>query len=393
MNILIIGNGFDLAHKLPTTYSDFIDFITKIEMTKIYRGNLLDFKTNHIDNTNLQESIKGYIIEAFNTKKILEHDITSNENPLIKEIYENLEYNTWFEFFKELCHKNLMKGVNWIDFESEISYIIEFIDRFQDNLYLPMNINSNIANEKVKIFIRTLNSSKFEEPLIEKNEKYTPTFSDMLNKTYYDLRRFIRCMEIYFSDYVEKLEIDVVSPDISNINTNIHNILTFNYTHTFENNYNFDNNKIHYIHGETRSNRDERKNNMVLGIDEYRGNAEKDYHTNYNLYKKFTQRVINETGFKYRNWIDTINMLPSNTHNLNYVYIFGHSLDVTDKDILRELIMNKAVVTTVFYHNKQQQSQQIANLVKMIGQDNFINKINSVPPSILFNKQQDMKKK
>ena len=27
VNILIIGNGFDLAHHLPTQYSDFLDFI------------------------------------------------------------------------------------------------------------------------------------------------------------------------------------------------------------------------------------------------------------------------------------------------------------------------------------------------------------------------------
>ena len=26
MNILVIGNGFDLAHGLPTTYKDFLDY-------------------------------------------------------------------------------------------------------------------------------------------------------------------------------------------------------------------------------------------------------------------------------------------------------------------------------------------------------------------------------
>ncbi|MCS4585855.1 hypothetical protein FZ990_08310 [Clostridium perfringens] len=27
MNILVVGNGFDLAHGLPTKYSDFLGFI------------------------------------------------------------------------------------------------------------------------------------------------------------------------------------------------------------------------------------------------------------------------------------------------------------------------------------------------------------------------------
>ncbi len=29
MNILVIGNGFDIAHGLPTTYKDFLKFIEK----------------------------------------------------------------------------------------------------------------------------------------------------------------------------------------------------------------------------------------------------------------------------------------------------------------------------------------------------------------------------
>lgn len=31
MNVLVIGNGFDLAHGLPTRYMDFLEFIEKYE--------------------------------------------------------------------------------------------------------------------------------------------------------------------------------------------------------------------------------------------------------------------------------------------------------------------------------------------------------------------------
>ena len=30
MNILIIGNGFDLAHELPTKYPDFLEFCKRV---------------------------------------------------------------------------------------------------------------------------------------------------------------------------------------------------------------------------------------------------------------------------------------------------------------------------------------------------------------------------
>ena len=43
MNILIIGNGFDLAHDLPTRYSDYVDQVAqKQEFWKYLRDNKAD---------------------------------------------------------------------------------------------------------------------------------------------------------------------------------------------------------------------------------------------------------------------------------------------------------------------------------------------------------------
>ena len=33
MNILVIGNGFDLAHGLPTKYTDFLEFCKRVMAT------------------------------------------------------------------------------------------------------------------------------------------------------------------------------------------------------------------------------------------------------------------------------------------------------------------------------------------------------------------------
>lgn len=35
MKILVIGNGFDLAHELPTKYVEFLDFVRKLISKKI----------------------------------------------------------------------------------------------------------------------------------------------------------------------------------------------------------------------------------------------------------------------------------------------------------------------------------------------------------------------
>ena len=79
---------------------------------------------------------------------------------------------------------------------------------------------------------------------------------------------------------------------------------------------------------------------------------------------------------------DAINKI----HNL---YIFGHSLDVTDKDILKSLILNDNAHTTIFYHNEEAHAKQIANLVKVIGQEELIKRTGGLYKTNSFQKQVD----
>ena len=65
-------------------------------------------------------------------------------------------------------------------------------------------------------------------------------------------------------------------------------------------------------------------------------------------------------------------------------------MDVTDGDILRELILNDNVHTTIFYLNKNVMGQQIANLVKVIGQDELIRRTGGSKKTIEFKEQAKM---
>ena len=126
---------------------------------------------------------------------------------------------------------------------------------------------------------------------------------------------------------------------------------------------------------------------MVLGIDEYLPEDRKNRDVEFIAFKKFYQRILKETGCKYKEWLDEIKYFNGSSNNL---YIFGHSLDITDKDILRDLILNDNVYTTIFYHNKDVMGQQIANLVKVIGQDELIRRTGGSTKTIEFKQQQDM---
>ena len=141
---------------------------------------------------------------------------------------------------------------------------------------------------------------------------------------------------------------------------------------------------------------------MVLGIDEYLLEDRKNKEVEFIAFKKFYQRIYKETGCKYKEWVKKIRedsrqknrMIYDNREhskdNYHNLYIFGHSLDVTDGDVLRDLILNDNVYTTIFYHNKDVMGQQIANLVKVIGQDELIKRTGGSTKTIEFRQQQAM---
>lgn len=142
----------------------------------------------------------------------------------MQELCDKLDDNIWFNYLWIIYIKGIMKGINWIDFESEISHIIEQIDRYQENLYQPFNIQfKTTLDDKMEIFLEQL----------KQTGKNFSTCREFLDNSYYDLERFIRCMEIYLIECVdvEQFPISYLSPDIKGILP--HAILCFNYTHTY----------------------------------------------------------------------------------------------------------------------------------------------------------------
>ena len=227
------------------------------------------------------------------------------------------------------------------------------------------------------------------------------TFKEIRDVLYIDLNRLIRALEIYLSNYVEKLPCRFISPDIKKINFD--KILSFNYTNTFIRLYDLKQKiEYDYIHGKSDLSHSIDTNNMVLGIDEYLAPERKDKDVEFIAFKKFYQRIHKETGCKYKEWVDVIKkdankksgwIYDNKDHSKDYwhyVYIFGHSLDVTDKDILREVMLNDNVYTTIFYFDKDAHGQQIANLVKVIGQDELIKRTGGSTKTVEFKLQKDM---
>lgn len=311
---------------------------------------------------------------------------------------------------------------NWIDFESEICDVVKSIDinMGKSSVYgIVEKLENKFMNER---FIENKNKPSYEDILQSPPRKEKITYKKLIYNLLDDLNNLIRALEIYLTYYIDSIDEDNLLDDIKEIAPSINKVINFNYTGTYYKYWRKEEApEVDFLHG--RAYMDNKENNMVLGIDEYL-KTEEEQRTKIELieFKKFYQRIHKQTGCKYREWIDEIEDSNKNKSYIeeqinqfkavqterdgvinevlgnleaklcsinseNNIYIFGHSLDITDGDILRDLILNENVYTTIYYLNREQNSQQIANLVKIIGENELIKRTGGKNRTIEFKEQ------
>jgi hypothetical protein len=111
MNILIVGNGFDLSHYLPTKYDHFMVAMQAIENWEELKGDM-GF-----------DDLFGSLYEKENyffsyTKAMYKTDEIKISVKKIEELKNQLKENVWYQYFAEHKKNNIN---TWIDFENKIN--------------------------------------------------------------------------------------------------------------------------------------------------------------------------------------------------------------------------------------------------------------------------------
>lgn len=422
MEILLIGNGFDLEHKLPTSYRKFLEFCEKARriFTFSESAHLSEYRSKNIDNWEIDDSIKEILLSAFENRifnRIPQENSyiteTTTPNDTLNELYINVHNNVWLNYFLT-CPSYI--GENWIDFESEISRVIQALDaaRFQVSCGGDY---TNIEKNNGEILITLLKAAKGSTRSTLQNTAAIDKFAEFLDA---ELEKLIRALEIYIVGFVRKIAISTKSTDIEKLHPDC--VLSFNYSDTYDRVYG--NNKTiqyDYIHGKADIRKNVKSSNLVLGIDEYLEDDRKNSDLEFLAFKKYFQRIYKSTGNAYLDWAgkikeddveyfrkvnlaytgeaDPLHSVPwqkryyldvsSIKRPEHTLYIFGHSLDVTDKDILKLFICNDNVQTKIFYHREGENDKTtlgklIKNLVQIIGQDELIRRTGGTCKTIEF---------
>ena len=438
--IFVLGNGFDLAHYLPTAYIHFMEAMQVVENS--HTSSELGFDDlfkSRLDN-------EDWFL--FRTKELYKTDDLILTAEIVDDLREKLKQNGWFQHFKH----HLADVDTWIDFETEIENVLRDFSLVFNTAFDTGTVRQHYYNDEEKL--AKLQVSKESEVLF--NERFFQQFGIKSNKIFplfftfnlfrngyvlrehdrwgdfidykilenendyknadvrykhefkniidsYYLKRigniftsfyedkifkmlakqledFSKIFELYISNLVNKLNPIKPFPSFEKINDNIELVFTFNYSDTFQRFYANNKNDIsRHLHGSAG------KRNIVFGISDLDESLKK-----YKIFDfvKTYQKIINNTDFQFldekalkiKKLYDVVTHNRLSASGIKYVQpfkyeiiIWGHSLDVSDKEYIQEIFSLRdkgrehETFLKVYYHQTPHSS--LANLMNIMGKD------------------------
>lgn len=344
MNILIIGNGFDVAHGLPTKYGEFLDICILARRTRATweQGNLIKSTTKYANEK--EHSIIKEFAEVLGEK---------NFNAFKK--YANCY---WVQHFQR---KKSVIGVNWLNFEEEIKKVTEWLALEMNNSDEELFYTNTVSDEDLIAYCKSRQYDKKPIP-----------YRELFLKLSEEQKKLVKALALYMDVYVGRSKVKKL-PLFTKFKFD--KLLSFNYTSTYEKNYNYDIEAC-YIHGKPGKNATD--NNMVLGFDDHYI-ADKKVIPETIPFEKYYQRIILGTDINYFCWLDQMKK-----ESENMIFIFGHSLAPADGDILRQFILNDNVKVKIYYYDEFDRGEKVKNLAIILGPDELIKKAGGLNPVIEF---------
>lgn len=389
--LFVFGNGFDLAHGLPTTYNDFFYFL---EALRVYaRGSIYELRGNKRIAENLRAEVLDYLLAALATTPHAKYLDTIMD---VLGFYNGAYSNPWHTYFTNRLELRLPR-ITWIDFEKEIANLIGLLGVDQtDRPYIPyVSARMKAQQESFSEELRTLSRTLYEMP--KDTQRYNDIKEELEGELaiflYQELLRYAFCFELYLHFYVSDHYMDKPPQSffttrfpqalevLRNRNKSTHDpekskafVLSFNYTETCEFIYGVDDWNIHHIHGVIRSKCDleafmndkefQLSTPLVLGVHNHNKNAGSST-SPYQWFEKYFQRILHKTGVAIYSWLDAVS---ADNHNRLEVIIYGHSLDVTDSDFIQR-IFSAAHSVQIYYSGEENLPKLLTNLIAILGKE------------------------
>lgn len=340
----------------------------------------------------------------------------------IKSIQNRLLDNSWFQYFKSV-DKNKIE--TWIDFETEIERILvatlQYFESFSKDeffkkptytflksgagYYIPYTDYNQFFKSKLQALL--LNSFKLissQRGYWRINENYILTLEDEIqyykekdffNFIYQSLEEFVGIFNDYILNIINAFNGNLVEEKKEGFTNRegkylfqqVKTIFSFNYTNTFDNFYGFkqrseseqlkmivdlhiskkESVKIEFLHGSYVENwkKDSDKLKIVLGVDDIHESLKK--HKLFQFTKYF-QKLHKQTDYLFLKDFEATNRTKN--QNRYIFYFWGHSLDYSDRQYIREVFNlvadSDGSKIKIFYHSISAKGDQLKNLLGII---------------------------
>ncbi|TDE54970.1 AbiH family protein [Flavobacterium sp. GT3P67] len=360
--LVIIGNGFDLAHGLPTSYRDFIDDFWKNFKDKckseeyqklvithdLYNGYYNG--SNRIENFNdLKLSLKNYA-KGNGHRYDLDNFVCSNEQGIIFA-FRNV-------FFKLVNKKN---SENWVDIENEYYRELKTIVKLNSLTIAEKKRQTIILNkefEEVKNLLERYLKVKVEEQydftLYRDNPIKDILLPELINR--FDEKEFLNEFQysdqLYVKEFLRKAEKNY---DLTTF------FLNFNYTKLVQEYfYGFAYTKqINYIHGKLNDS----INRVNFGFGD---EMDDDYKMIENI--DDNEYLRNFKSFQYLQSSNYKSLLDFVESDRKFqVYIMGHSCGLSDRTMLNTIFEHPNCISIkVFYHQREDGTDNYTEIIQNI---------------------------
>ena len=359
--LFIIGNGFDLAHGLPTSYKHFVDdyiesLLMKLSTDKIFNDDFISVdisRNNHPNSKKDFDTIKNII------------DLRKYHSSYFK--LTTLTFNN--KFFEILINRSATE--NWVDIESLYYNILKSIS---DSSYVkyeyPYEIKDlNDEFEQVKNLLETY----LQEKIVERFQLDFTKDSSIGWEEFYE---YLKPISLFSNEITNILKEFTIEEDVQEIKEHfekerkeelVNNIyfLNFNYTpicNVYSELFSQDcriQSQMNYIHGELK-NVTHNKINFGFGDE-----MDDDYKKIENL--EGTDYLKNFKSFQYlqnSNYNDLLRFINSEKFQ---VVILGHSCGVSDRTLLNTIFEHiNCRSIKVFYHRKDDGSDNYTEMIQNI---------------------------
>ena len=392
--IILIGNGFDLAHGLKTSYADFIDWYWTRRIMGL-RGLLSHISNDGLCSLKLKNEMNVWNVWAYNCispyskidgKAIVEEirkdtrNFSVESTPLFQEICYKIDTIGWADI-EEIYYKHLTrqyqgacspKDVN-DEFDKIRKELIEYLTEIQngitDDVTMP-GIRREIFKPFSKEDIAIGSMDKWKEMMLNRLEYSKNDWEDLLAGYYTNIGEF-RAVESTIEHFKHEIENGVRSNDFDDEYIekicpayklpNKIMLLNFNYTKTADL-YIPDGSRfsVNHIHGSLSN-----PESVIFGYgderdDEYQPLMKK----NDNEYLRHIKSFRYLESSNYRKMLEFIELGPYQ------VCIMGHSCGVSDRTLLSTLFEHKNCVSIKpYYYQKEDGTDNYFDLICSIARN------------------------